>query len=224
MTPPDRKSPYLVRVVAAVVAVALFYFLTPAQDYEKSAADGAPNPPSPEAAGPKITAPDPASLTPPPPPTAEELKTNPRALDPTPLQLSFGAPPFERQDDGTIHKKDVILSLRDLNKSDHETEEDLQLLKNVIGAYHEIFQQNPVAGENWEVVQALTGGNPHKLVFLDPGHAALNARKEILDRWGTPYRFHPQSGSHMEISSAGPDGQFGTADDVTLDEVEDQDS
>ena len=148
--------------------------------------------------------------------TLPELLSDPRALDPKPLKLNFGVAPFKRQKDGTIHKTDVMLGARDLNKPDHETEEDLQILHTVIGSYHDIFLQNPVAGENREVVDALTGKNLHRLVFINPTSSALSAGRELLDRWGTPYRFHPISGSHMEISSAGVDGLFGTRDDVTL--------
>jgi hypothetical protein len=151
-------------------------------------------------------------------PSLDELKSNPRALDPKPLELDFARPPFRRQADGTIRKDDVILSASELNGEDHETTEDLQILTKLVGAYHQIFLQNPVAGENWEVVDALTGGNPHRLVFLDPAHPALNDRRELLDRWGNPYRFHPISRSHMEISSAGPDGHFGTRDDIELED------
>ncbi len=148
--------------------------------------------------------------------TLPELLSDPRALDPKPLKPNFGVVPFKRQKDGTIHKTDVILGARDLNKPDHEAEEDLQILHPVIGSYHDIFLQNPVAGENREVVDALTGKNLHRLVFINPASSALNANRKLLDRWGTPYRFHPISGSHMEISSAGVDGLFGTRDDVTL--------
>ena len=34
------------------------------------------------------------------------------------------------------------------------------------------------------------------------------ALARIEDRWGVPYRFHPVSGTHMEILSAGEDGQL----------------
>ena len=213
-----KHGPPLLLVGAIVAATGLFYVFGPKQPPALSRASKiAKKEPAlavlpREASNPTISQPPRKFVT------IEELNTSPHALDPTPLKLNFGAPPFQRQTDGTIHKTDVILTLRDLNKADHEPEEDLQLLRNVIGAYHEIFQQNPVAGENWEVVDALSGKNPHKLAFLDPAHPALNARRELLDRWGTPYRFHPLSGSHMEFSSAGADGTFGTKDDLHLEE------
>ena len=165
-----------------------------------------------------VNSPTPGSRGEPPP--LEQLKSNPLALHPTPLELNFGSPPFERHADGTIYKKDVMEMLRELNDESRGTSSDLQLLGKVIGAYYRIFKQNPVAGENREVVEALTGKNPHKLVFLNPRHPALNQNLELIDRWGNPFRFHPLSGSIMEISSAGPDGNFGTADDITLQDAE----
>ena len=110
--------------------------------------------------------------------------------------------------------------LEDLNEAGQETTSDLQLLRKAIASYYHIFQQNPVAGENREVIQALTGGNQHQLVFIDPQHSALNKQRELLDRWGSPFRFHPISRSLMEFSSAGPDGIFGTNDDIVLEETE----
>lgn len=150
-------------------------------------------------------------------PIPEELR-DPNALDPEPLKVTFASQPFERQDDGRIFKTDEIRRAGDLHAGDQEPVADLQILDAVIASYRTIFRQNPIAGENREVVEALTGRNAYRLVFLDPDHPAVNARNELTDRWGTPYRFHPVSGTHMEISSAGPDGQFGTNDDFTLDE------
>lgn len=151
-------------------------------------------------------------------PSLEELTTNPHALAPRPVKLDFANPAFARQKNGTVFKKDTIARAHDLHQPSQEPEDDLQILHSLIDSYRKVFLQNPIAGENREVVEALTGRNPYQLVFLSPTHAALNAQREIRDRWGTPYRFHPLSGGHMEISSAGPDQQFGTDDDVQIED------
>ena len=151
-------------------------------------------------------------------PSLAELKSNPHALDPAPLALNLGDHPFARQPDGTIHKLDVIAMASSLNSGDQECEADLDTLRQIVAHYFRIFRQNPVAGENREVIAALTGKNSRRLVFLDPAHPALNEHGELLDRWNTPFRFHPISRSLMEFSSAGPDGTFGTPDDILLDE------
>jgi len=218
MKPSARNSGYVLLPAAIIGTAVLFYALSPRDPGHGEG--GAPGKDLKEHADKA-----PAMISPPPgppnrAPSIEELKNNPYALDPAPLQLTFNAPPFERQGNGTIHKKDVMEMLDGLNEADHETTVDLQLLRKAIGSYYRIFQQNPVAGENREVVQALTGGNLHRLVFINPLHSALNERSELLDRWGTPFRFHPVSRSLMEFSSAGPDGSFGTNDDVILEEGE----
>ena len=92
---------------------------------------------------------------------------------------------------------------------------DLEILDELFGAFHTNFPRlgNPV-GENHEITAALTGANPVQFVFISPRHRALNARGELCDRWGTPFRFHQVSGTQMEIRSAGPDRRFATPDDA----------
>jgi hypothetical protein len=92
---------------------------------------------------------------------------------------------------------------------------DLAILDELFGAFHTNFPRlgNPV-GENVEITAALTGENPAKFVFISPRHRAINARGELCDRWGTPFRFHQVSGTQMEIRSAGPDRKFATPDDA----------
>ena len=94
---------------------------------------------------------------------------------------------------------------------------DLEILDELFGAFHTNFPRlgNPV-GENAEITSALTGENPAHFVFISPRHRALNARGELCDRWGTPFRFHQLSGTQMEIRSAGPDRKFATPDDAVF--------
>jgi hypothetical protein len=94
---------------------------------------------------------------------------------------------------------------------------DLEILNEVFAAWQTNFPRtgNPV-GENAEITAALTGDNPVHFAFIPPTHRAINARGELCDRWGTPFRFHQLSGTQMEIRSAGPDRKFGTADDAEL--------
>lgn len=71
-------------------------------------------------------------------------------------------------------------------------------------------------GENAEITAALAGKNPLQLALIPKNHPAINAEGQLCDRWGTPFRFHQISGDRMELRSAGPDKQFGTADDALL--------
>lgn len=103
----------------------------------------------------------------------------------------------------------------DLNAPGGTVRRDLEILNEVFGTWQTNFPHtgNPV-GENAEITAALTGDNPFRFAFILRGHRAINARGELCDRWGTPFRFHQLSGTQMEIRSAGPDRKFGTADDA----------
>lgn len=102
-----------------------------------------------------------------------------------------------------------------LNSSEGTIRRDLEILDELFVAFQTNFPRlgNPV-GENAEITAALTGDNPAKFVFISLRHRAVNARGELCDRWGTPFRFHQVSGTQMEIRSAGPDRKFATADDT----------
>jgi len=58
---------------------------------------------------------------------------------------------------------------------------------------------------------------------FDPGQVTLTALEqdlqirpeELLDGWGTRFRYQPREGSYA-ITSAGPDRQFDTSDDVEM--------
>ena len=72
---------------------------------------------------------------------------------------------------------------------------------------------NPV-GTNAEITAVLAGNNKLQLALIPADHPAINrSTGELLDRWGTPFFFHAESGSRMEIRSAGPDKKHHTADD-----------
>lgn len=103
----------------------------------------------------------------------------------------------------------------DLGAPGKTIQRDLQILNEVFGAWETNFPHdgNPV-GDNDEITAALAGDNRLHFAFVSPTHPAINARGELCDRWGTPFRFHALSGTQMEIRSAGPDRKFGTADDA----------
>ena len=112
---------------------------------------------------------------------------------------------------GTSHVAD------ELNAPGGTLRRDLEILHEVFATWQTNFPRtgNPV-GENAEITAALAGDNPVRFAFIPRGHRAINARGELVDRWGTPFRFHQLSGTQMEIRSAGPDKRFGTADDAAF--------
>jgi hypothetical protein len=90
---------------------------------------------------------------------------------------------------------------------------DVEILETLLGDFARAFGENPV-GENEEIVAALQGDNAKGLRFFPAEHRGLSAEGKLLDRWGTPWFFHALSGKRMEIISAGPDREMGTADDL----------
>lgn len=105
----------------------------------------------------------------------------------------------------------------DLNLPAGNIRADLSMVASVFAAYRSIYpgRGNPV-GDNREITDTLLGHNPNGIVFLRPGHRAINEQGELCDRWGTPFSFHAESGIKMEVRSAGPDKKMRTPDDVFL--------
>jgi hypothetical protein len=99
-----------------------------------------------------------------------------------------------------------------LNADSSDSQGDLRTLESLLTIYRRIYPGNPV-GENADITEALLGKNEKGLVAIPPDHPAIREGK-IVDRWGTPYWFHPISGNVMEIRSAGPDKELFTGDDI----------
>ena len=80
---------------------------------------------------------------------------------------------------------------------------DLEIVNEFITLYSKAFQGNPI-GLNEDITSVLTGNNYTKGILFPP-NSPMIVRGQLVDRWGTPYWFHPSSASQMEIRSAGPD-------------------
>ena len=72
----------------------------------------------------------------------------------------------------------------------------------------------PPLGINEDFARALTGGNRFGDVFIASNHPAVNAAGQLVDRWDTPYHFHPRAPDAIDVRSAGPDRILFTPDDV----------
>jgi hypothetical protein len=103
----------------------------------------------------------------------------------------------------------------ELNSPDHGIAADLRIVSTMIDTYRSNFphEGNPV-GNNREITATLAGDNRLRLGLIPKNHPAINRNGELCDRWGTPFFFHAESGTQMEIRSAGPDRKLFTADDV----------
>jgi hypothetical protein len=124
------------------------------------------------------------------------------------------ARPADRGPDGINILPGAAEIVRDLNAPSQPPERDLEIVGEVFACYRRIFKQNPPGGLNAEIVAALLGANEKKLAVLQQNLPALNAKGEVVDRWGTPFYFHPALSTEMEILSAGPDRQLWTDDDI----------
>jgi hypothetical protein len=105
----------------------------------------------------------------------------------------------------------MVASLHDPRE---EPETDLAIVENLLALYRGIFGGNPPGGLNREIVAAMLGANDRRLAVIPPDLAALSPEGELLDRWGSPFLFHPVSRDVMEVMSAGPDQTLWTSDDV----------
>lgn len=105
----------------------------------------------------------------------------------------------------------------ELNAPGSDVQRDLRLVTEIVATFRTNFLQtgNPT-GTSAEITSALTGKNQLRLALIPPDHPAINRDGELCDRWGTPFFFHAESASRMEIRSAGPDRKMWTEDDVAF--------
>lgn len=94
-------------------------------------------------------------------------------------------------------------------------EREAELLLEFLRAYRHEFGAFPTGNENAHFLNALAGANPGRLVVFPRNHPRVSENGELLDAWGNPFHFHPIDRHHLEVRSAGPDGELFTADDLT---------
>jgi len=110
----------------------------------------------------------------------------------------------------------IAEATRGLHHPDTSPREDLEILQALLGEYRRAFTENPSVGVNEELVEALVGVNLKRIGLIPADHPDINAKGQLIDRWGTPYFFHALSAKQMEVSSAGPDRKWRTDDDLKL--------
>jgi hypothetical protein len=108
------------------------------------------------------------------------------------------------------HLRELGLSL---NSPDQEPQQDLEILNELLGLHQRAMGSHP-SGDNADIAAALVGAGPDG-VFLSRTAKALRDG-QIIDRWGSPYWFHPVAANLTEIRSAGPDRQLFTGDDLVV--------
>jgi len=123
--------------------------------------------------------------------------------------------PAVRGDAGIVILPNAGMLAGRLNAPDATVRDDIEVVQLVIESYRRANGGiNPAGGLNEEIMDALRGDNLKHLAAFPPNHAGVDAQGRLLDRWGSPYFFHPVSGKLIEIRSAGPDRKLWTDDDV----------
>ncbi len=122
---------------------------------------------------------------------------------------------FVRFTDGTVHWMASFEKSRQLHQGEL-ARSDLEIVERILSDYRLVYRENPVGVENFEITAALMGENPKKVFFIDPDMAIVNGEGELLDRWGSPFRFHAISGDRMNVRSLGPDRVLWSEDDLVL--------
>ncbi len=147
--------------------------------------------------------------------SAPALASTPTADTPPPAAIPDEPPRPEKPQPELITGPDPGRSpLADrLNAADGAISEDLAILQRVLNNFLLEVGANPV-GSNREITAQLSGRNARHHAPLPRDLPAIDARGELVDRWGTPFFFHALSAREMEIRSAGPDREIYTADDA----------
>lgn len=105
----------------------------------------------------------------------------------------------------------------ELNAPESSIQRDLEVVREFLSLYSQAYGAGNPVGLNEDITAALTGtANPNDTRHLFPRRHNAIRNGQLIDRWGTPFWFHPESGTKMEIRSAGPDRNLFTADDVLL--------
>lgn len=121
--------------------------------------------------------------------------------------------------EGRVLPPEAEALARTLNAPAETAEHDVQTLSSLVDLFRRANGGAiPAGGLNEEITEQLLGKNPRHFAVLPPDCPGLDGVGRLLDRWGKPYFLHPLSREILEIRSAGPDGKFGTADDVVVGE------
>lgn len=129
-----------------------------------------------------------------------------------PAGVFYGSTPVPKPliDEGNLIKADL------LNSPESSPSQDLQIVNDFLDIYRKAFGSNPT-GLNEDIVAAMTGtADPNQPGRVFPPNSNAIRNGQLVDRWGTPFWFHPVTSARMEIRSAGPDKELFTPDDVVL--------
>lgn len=145
--------------------------------------------------------------------TDSPSQANPAATPAPPTRLSPGPEP-RRQLPAPPERSTLADAL---NAPETDIAADLRLVAGILETFRSNFLPtgNPT-GTNAEITTALSGRNRLRLALIPSDHPAINPAGELCDRWGSPFFFHAESATRMDIRSAGPDRRMWSEDDVVF--------
>lgn len=94
-------------------------------------------------------------------------------------------------------------------------EREASILLELLEVYRRQFGTFPTGNENAHFMNALAGSNSSGLVIFPLTHPRISTQGELLDAWANPFHFHLIDRHHLEVRSAGQDGELFTSDDIT---------
>jgi hypothetical protein len=101
-----------------------------------------------------------------------------------------------------------------LGAADTKPEAEAKIVLELLRLHRRLFGAFPAGENNSQFVNALLGANKTRVPLLPHDHPRLNAGGELVDAWGTPFFFHQNSHSSVEVRSAGADRLLYTDDDI----------
>ncbi len=77
----------------------------------------------------------------------------------------------------------------------------------------------PPAGDHARILEILMGDNPEKRNYFGSDIASALQEGKMVDAWQRPLQIKSTPEGAIEVRSAGPNGDFGDADDVTSEKI-----
>jgi len=106
-------------------------------------------------------------------------------------------------------------TLKDLTLPEQEA---MDLINSLFASAGKFANDGDVPGlTNVEMTNLLLGENKKSIAYLPDDHPRINEFGQLTDSWGTAYEFHTVSSLRVEVTSAGPDRELFTDDDIELD-------
>jgi len=123
----------------------------------------------------------------------------------------------EVKDTSSISKAPIASDLLEgYGEKDRNPKKDISALNDLLATLRSEIRNMDTRfiSTNEDIAEVLLGKNRFNLKFIAEDSKALNEKKQIIDRWGSPVLFHVETAKEIAIRSAGPDKEMFTADDL----------